>query len=215
LDYFDAITNDKYCNSSNGEKLEYVYESFRQMLNGLKTLHAMGILHRDIKPENFLVKQPSIPNGLPIIKIADFGFSCFEKNLENICKGRLGTPAFVAPHIYLDEDDPVWSVMDDLYALANVVYAGLTCISFMDNDYIKELVQDYYNGNLSKEDILDFYENNYRNKIKDLYNQYQEQKLSTKQKPIFNFFWIFLGILDPKNKYFYSADGLLNTIAFM
>ena len=210
LDYFDAILNDKYCNSSNGEKINYVYESLKQMLNGLQALHSVGIIHRDIKPENFLVKL-SDPQ---IIKIADFGFSCYysnlEKNKENICQGRKGTPGFVPPHIYLDEKEPVWSVMDDLYSLACVVYSGLTCESFMDNDYIIELINEYSDGKISKKDIEKFYLNNYIQKIIHLNQIYgSDSTLSDNEKKRYDFLWRICGLLDPRNQMTVSANDLL------
>jgi serine/threonine protein kinase len=209
-DYFDVLSKDSYCDSKNGGKINYVYESLKQMLNGLRALHTVGILHRDIKPENFLVKL-SDPK---VIKIADFGFSCYysnlEKNKENICQGRKGTPGFLSPHIYLDENDPVWTVMDDLYSLACVVYAGLTCESFTDNDYIIELMNQYFDGKISKEYVENFYLKNYIRKIAKLHDTYLKEPLSENEKNRYDFLWQVCGLLDPRNKNMISANDLLN-----
>jgi serine/threonine protein kinase len=207
FDYFDVLVKDKYCDSENGEKINYVYESLKQMLNGLRTLHMVGILHRDIKPENFLVKS-SKPE---VIKIADFGFSCYylDQNKENTCKGRLGTPGYIPPHIYLDEKEPVWTVMDDLYSLACVVYAALTCESFMDNDAIIEMKDDYYEGKISKKEVENFYFNNYKKKITKLHQIYQTQPLTESGEKGYKFLWDVCSLLDPRNQVIVSANDLL------
>jgi serine/threonine protein kinase len=40
-------------------------------------IHNLGIVHRDIKPENILIDNEGI------IKVADFGVSIFEKNIDH------------------------------------------------------------------------------------------------------------------------------------
>lgn len=212
MDYFDTIVNDEYCSGSNGTRIDFVYQSLKQMLNGLKTLHAMGIIHRDIKPENFLVRW-SDPK---IIKIADFGFSCYYLkssgvNKQNTCQGRKGTPSYVAPHIFLDEGEPVWSVMDDLYSLACVVYAGLTCSAFVDDDEIRKLVNQFFTKKISKPYFEEWYMNNYYQKFTILDEIYNQQGLTDRQLKRYGFLKEFCAILlNPKYiEKMYTADELL------
>lgn len=212
MDYFDLISDDKYCESSNGNKIDVVYDSLKQMLNGLNTLHSIGIIHRDIKPENFLVKW-SDPK---IIKVADFGFSCYysNRNKQNDCTGRLGTPIYLSPHIILDERDPVWSVMDDLYSLACVVYASLTCISFVDDDTIREFLSQMMLGKLDKKYIEEWYNANFIQKIQILDQMYSDKTgLSDKQFMKYEFLRALCFILlDPKSEEIYQTDTLLRNM---
>ncbi|KUI67675.1 5'-AMP-activated protein kinase catalytic subunit alpha-1 [Cytospora mali] len=65
---------------------------FHQVLEGLRNLHAAGIMHRDISPRNLLVfsYQP------PIAAICDFGKS--KQGTKGI-QTSLGPPAFLAPEV--------------------------------------------------------------------------------------------------------------------
>ncbi|KAH8743999.1 kinase-like domain-containing protein [Diaporthe sp. PMI_573] len=70
---------------------------FRQVLEGLRNLHAAGIMHRDISPQNLLVfsHQP------PTAAICDFGKS---KQGTKGNKTSLGPPAFTAPEVGNQEE---------------------------------------------------------------------------------------------------------------
>jgi len=81
----------------------------KDLLCGLKYLHAMGIVHRDIKPENLLVESQSniaqrrrVDSGKtpdrPLVKITDFGLAKLWTD-ESTWRGRAGTPAFMAPEL--------------------------------------------------------------------------------------------------------------------
>ncbi len=70
-----------------------------QLLLTLDFMERKKIIHRDLKPENILLHSKC--KGIYDIRIADFGFACFEDKLtkadnpddEIIC----GTPGYIAP----------------------------------------------------------------------------------------------------------------------
>ena len=63
---------------------------FKQILDGLKSVHQEGLVHRDIKPENILFDQEWN------IKLADFGFATLSSGREGsgMCQTNLGTPGY-------------------------------------------------------------------------------------------------------------------------
>ena len=88
-----------YCRYGNLEDLEGVehwqhVSAFRQILLGIRHLHANGVVHRDLKPANLLV-----PEILPFtVVISDFGFSrnvSRDDRLTTFC----GTQIYAAPEI--------------------------------------------------------------------------------------------------------------------
>jgi len=91
----------------------------RQILEGVKYLHDLGICHRDLKPENLLV---ATQNDVETIKIADFGLSkvfAGGQQLETSC----GTPDYAAPEVLLGEKAYDNSV--DLWSVGVITYVLL------------------------------------------------------------------------------------------
>lgn len=73
---------------------EYV-TAWGQILDGLKHLHAKGVVHRDLKPENILVER----NPLFKVIIADFGMAKVATStalLQTFC----GTLKYAAPEVF-------------------------------------------------------------------------------------------------------------------
>ena len=73
---------------------EYI-TAWGQILDGLKHLHAKGVVHRDLKPENILVER----NPLFKVIIADFGMAKVTTDtalLQTFC----GTLKYAAPEVF-------------------------------------------------------------------------------------------------------------------
>lgn len=108
---------------------EIVVRSFlRQLARALKFLRHRNLIHRDIKPQNLLL-NPAPPEelarghplGVPILKVADFGFARSLPNAmmaETLC----GSPLYMAPEILryekYDAKADLWSVGAVLYEMA-------------------------------------------------------------------------------------------------
>lgn len=72
-----------------GLSLKLLKTFCRKILQGLAYIHSMNVLHCDIKPENIMIKLPSsaflddnLDEDSIIIKIVDFGTSCFTNEIS-------------------------------------------------------------------------------------------------------------------------------------
>ena len=92
---------------------------FKQILDGLKSVHQEGLVHRDIKPENILFDQEWN------IKLADFGFATLSSGREGsgMCQTNLGTPGYKAPEIYTGS--PYSGTDADLFACGVILFIML------------------------------------------------------------------------------------------
>lgn len=84
----------------------------RQLLQGLFTLHKLGVIHRDIKPDNLLC------TGQGVLKIADFGWCAEIREAPTVLAG---TFQYMAPEVLQNlpqtEKADVWSAGVTLYQL--------------------------------------------------------------------------------------------------
>ncbi|GBE83400.1 kinase-like domain-containing protein [Sparassis latifolia] len=108
---------------------EIVVRSFlRQLARAIKFLRQRNLIHRDIKPQNLLLNPASSddlarghPLGVPILKVADFGFARSLPSAtmaETLC----GSPLYMAPEVLrgekYDAKADLWSVGAVLYEMA-------------------------------------------------------------------------------------------------
>ncbi len=102
------------------------YEDIRMILapilNGLKQVHATGIIHRDIKPENIYIKN----NGEPVL--IDFGAARYALGEKTQALTMVVTPGYAPVEQYGSEDvkQGPWT---DIYSLSATVYR---CVSGME-----------------------------------------------------------------------------------
>jgi len=92
-----------------------------QLLSGLATVHAAGIIHRDIKPDNILY------DAKHRLLLTDFGIvrwvASVDMHLTRI-GATMGTYGYAAPEQWNDATSVTPS--SDLYAVASVLYFMLT-----------------------------------------------------------------------------------------
>lgn len=84
---------------------------FMQLISAVHHCHKNNISHRDIKLENILVNEH-------IIKLTDFGYAC--RIDDPYIKKKVGTMAYIAPEILLDEESDL--IKSDIWACGVVLY---------------------------------------------------------------------------------------------
>ena len=91
----------------------------RQILAGLRYMHAAGVIHRDIKPFNMLV------SATDTVKICDFGMARRLREKGFTARGmRIGSPYYTAPEQLRNPE--VVDGRADLYATGVLLYRMLT-----------------------------------------------------------------------------------------
>jgi serine/threonine protein kinase/WD40 repeat protein len=99
----------------------------RDLAHAVHHAHLQAVLHRDIKPGNVLVFPSGTPNGLPIVKLCDFGLAkLLDEEMGQTKSGDLiGTPAYMAP----EQVEGKLSEIDtrtDVYSLGALLFELLT-----------------------------------------------------------------------------------------
>lgn len=72
--------------------IQWALPVLTQVADGLRAIHAKGVVHRDLKPGNILVTDVA-DGSAPIVKIADFGISSLESAAEEISITASESPA--------------------------------------------------------------------------------------------------------------------------
>jgi serine/threonine protein kinase len=93
---------------------------FRQLLEGLKAVHAAGVLHRDIKLENILL---DFSGSRMQVKLTDFGIARLTYGTAlTRTTGLIGTPEYMAPET---AQHGAATFASDLYSAGIVLYEML------------------------------------------------------------------------------------------
>jgi serine/threonine protein kinase len=106
---------------------EEIQEICRQILEGLKIMHAEGFAHRDLKPQNVFVVQKH-PQWW--VKLGDFGLS--KKRTDGTAyRTHAGTQEYMAPELFyyvqeLDVETSEYTNAIDLWSLGCIIYRVVT-----------------------------------------------------------------------------------------
>lgn len=118
---------DRHVKSGSLVPLNIIREWFVQATRALKVLHDKHrAWHRDLKPDNLLVYTAA---GDPYLKILDFGLVRAQSSSLTDSGTMLGTPAYMAPEWFQEDDGGEPLVPDhraDLFSLGLCLYMSLT-----------------------------------------------------------------------------------------
>ncbi len=109
--------------------LDEIRETAAEILGGLQSAHAAGVIHRDLKPANVMLTR----RGAIVMDFGVAGFGTLESSppdpneLDSLVRTEAGTifgsPAYMAPELW--EGAPA-NVQTDLYAFGVMLYQMLT-----------------------------------------------------------------------------------------
>lgn len=115
MDFIEGRTLDEYVHDHGGRlKENLAVRLLLPVLDGLRALHAKGIVHRDIKPQNIYLAEDKIP------VLLDFGAARLILGSHGRSLSVIGTPGFMPPEQYhgTAQQGP-WT---DVYGLAATLY---------------------------------------------------------------------------------------------
>ncbi|MFC1836683.1 protein kinase [Thermodesulfobacteriota bacterium] len=115
-DLRSTMPSEGFCESE-AQAQKWIRKYFLPVLDGIQSIHDLGIVHRDIKPENVLLE-----NSTP--KIMDFGIAGGLR-WSGLTKSHHveGTITYMAPEQFLDLGET--DVRGDVYALGKILYEAV------------------------------------------------------------------------------------------
>jgi serine/threonine-protein kinase len=121
-----------------------------QILIGLGTAHAVGVVHRDLKPDNVFVTPG---HGGPLLKLIDFGIAKlrdsneFKKELTS-AGVVMGTPEYMAPEqLYAAHEVDARA---DIYSLGVMLFEMLSGTRPADADDVERIVGMVLTGEVKR-----------------------------------------------------------------
>ena len=126
-------------------KEKYTAFVMYQIFSAVNYCHQMHIIHRDLKPENILIVGKE-KDGLPIIKLCDFGTSrIFEKGTFQ--KKVVGSSYYIAPEVLKKH----YNEKCDIWSCGVIMYILLSARPPFPGDDDDEIVENVTEGNYDLE----------------------------------------------------------------
>ncbi len=121
-----------------------------QILSGLESAHAIGVVHRDLKPDNVFIVPAT---GGPLLKLIDFGIAKLRASTE-FQKGLtragviMGTPEYMAPEQLFAAENVDHRA--DLYSLGVILFEMIAGRRPADGDDVEAIVASVVSGNVRR-----------------------------------------------------------------
>ncbi|OAA36278.1 Serine/threonine-protein kinase, GCN2 [Metarhizium rileyi] len=119
----DLISRNLYKNTPE------IWRLFRQILEGMSHIHALGIVHRDLKPENIFIS--SSLEGVDNVKIGDFGLATSGQfSIDKVAANSpendnmtrsIGTAYYSAPEVR-SAGNGIYSAKVDMYSMGIIFF---------------------------------------------------------------------------------------------
>lgn len=145
ISFVDSIEDDnriyfvqEYCPMGSLEKIIKNVGNFnvrstikiiKQLVSGVMYLHENLVIHRDLKIANILLA----PDGR--IRIIDFDLSIKLKDVNELVKGDMGTPKYMAPEVLKRE---YYSFPVDIWAIGIIIYLLLLDTTPFEGENLEE-----------------------------------------------------------------------------
>jgi serine/threonine protein kinase len=119
-----------------------------QILSGLESAHALGVVHRDLKPDNVFIVPAT---GGPLLKLIDVGIAKLRASTE-FQKGLtragviMGTPEYMAPEQLFSAETVDHRA--DLYSLGVILFEMISGRRPADGDDVETIVAAVVSGNV-------------------------------------------------------------------
>lgn len=117
-------------------------EIVAKMLSAVLYCHQHGIVHRDIKLDNFLYDSMEEDAEL---KLIDFGFAAAVLPGNELMRGQLGTPSYMAPELWSRERESAYDSSVDMWALGASTYmllSGMKPFHSEDKETKRRMIQE-------------------------------------------------------------------------
>lgn len=112
LPYVRIFKVEQYARVDLAEKIKV----FKQLCQTVAQLHQFNVIHGDLKPQHFFIESHS--HDAPYVGLLDFAQVQHQQDQHGV-KERGGTPAYMAPELFLGQAK---SVQTDIYALGIIFY---------------------------------------------------------------------------------------------
>jgi len=149
MEYLDGCDLDAVLERPEGVPVEDAVDYVLQACEALAEVHGLGIVHRDLKPANLFLTRGA--DGLPCVKLIDFGISRVDSPLDGKDLAKLthpeavmGSPRYMSPEQM--ESASKADARSDIYGLGAVLYELLTNKAPHDGETFLDIYASATNG---------------------------------------------------------------------
>ncbi|CAE7341894.1 Camk2g [Symbiodinium pilosum] len=100
-----------------GLSMAYVLALFLDVVKGVDAIHERGMLHTDLKPENVML---NCEDKKCFAAVIDFGLVCNMSDPDDCWIS--GSPGYMAPEVYLQDEEAISRPSRDVWALGTILY---------------------------------------------------------------------------------------------